>query len=69
MNRAIDEGIYDELIDPRLENNLNSTEMARMIASAAACIRHSARKRPKMSQVQLKKLINYYILNKNYNYN
>lgn len=52
LTSAIEDGIYDSIIDPRLENNFNPVEMARMIASAAACIRHSARKRPRMSQVQ-----------------
>lgn len=51
MTQALDEGQYGELVDPRLENNYNPNEMARMVASAAACIRHSARKRPRMMQV------------------
>lgn len=51
MSRALAEGNYDELVDMRLENEFNTQEMARMVACAAASIRHSARKRPKMSQV------------------
>ncbi|KAB1226167.1 Proline-rich receptor-like protein kinase PERK4 [Morella rubra] len=51
MTQALDEGQYGELVDPRLENNYNPNEMARMVASAAACIRHSARKRPRMMQI------------------
>ncbi|XP_022136397.1 proline-rich receptor-like protein kinase PERK4 [Momordica charantia] len=51
MNRALGEGIYDDLVDMRLENEFNTQEMARMVACAAAAIRHSARKRPKMSQI------------------
>ncbi|XP_038877288.1 proline-rich receptor-like protein kinase PERK4 [Benincasa hispida] len=51
MSRALMEGIYEELVDIRLENEFNTQEMARMVACAAASIRHSARKRPKMSQV------------------
>lgn len=51
FQHALEDGIYDELVDPRLENNYNPREMARMVASAAASIRHSARKRPKMSQI------------------
>lgn len=39
------------LIDPRLEGNYNPLEMARMVASAAACVRHSAKKRPRMNQI------------------
>ncbi|KAK6924342.1 Serine-threonine/tyrosine-protein kinase, catalytic domain [Dillenia turbinata] len=42
---------YDELVDPRLGNDYNRQEMARMIACTAASIRHSARRRPKMSQI------------------
>ncbi|XP_030498949.2 proline-rich receptor-like protein kinase PERK4 [Cannabis sativa] len=51
MQVALETGVYDELVDKRLEDNYNPHEMARMVASAAACIRHSARKRPKMSQI------------------
>ncbi|PON67682.1 Mitogen-activated protein kinase kinase kinase [Parasponia andersonii] len=51
LHRALEEGVYDELVDIRLENNYHPHEMARMVASAAASIRHSARKRPKMSQI------------------
>ncbi|KAI3446099.1 hypothetical protein Pfo_002764 [Paulownia fortunei] len=42
---------YEELVDPRLGNNYDHQEMLRMVASAGACIRHSARRRPKMSQI------------------
>ena len=58
LHRALEDGVYDELVDIRLENNYNPHEMARMVASAAASISHSARKRPKMSQVRC--LINVY---------
>lgn len=51
LTRAIEENKYDGLIDPRLQNNYDINEMARMVASAAACIRHSARRRPRMSKV------------------
>ncbi|KAL7002706.1 Proline-rich receptor-like protein kinase perk1 [Sarracenia purpurea var. burkii] len=44
-------GSYEELVDPRLGNDYNPAEMLRMVACAAACIRHSARRRPKMSQI------------------
>lgn len=50
---AVSEEKFDELVDSKLENNFNTVEMQRMIASAAACVRHSARRRPKMSQVWL----------------
>lgn len=51
MTKALEDGNYSELVDPRLENNFNPQEMARMVALAAASVRHSARRRPKMSQV------------------
>ncbi|KAJ3694557.1 hypothetical protein LUZ60_010037 [Juncus effusus] len=49
--QALEEGNYEQLVDPRLDNNLNPNEVARMIACAAACVRHSAKRRPRMSQV------------------
>lgn len=48
---AAQDGDYSELIDPRLENQYEPYEMARMVACAVAAVRHSARRRPKMSQV------------------
>ncbi|KAL6874670.1 hypothetical protein ACP4OV_013335 [Aristida adscensionis] len=51
MTRALEDGNHDALVDPRLGNEYNDNEMARMIACAAACVRHSARRRPRMSQV------------------
>ncbi|GAB2246707.1 hypothetical protein Droror1_Dr00006589 [Drosera rotundifolia] len=51
LSCALDEGNFEGLADPRLENNFNIQEMMRMAASAAASIRHSAKKRPKMSQI------------------
>lgn len=51
LSLALEDGEYDELVDPFLEKNYNLNEMARMVACAAASIRHSARKRPRMSQV------------------
>ncbi|OVA18688.1 Protein kinase domain [Macleaya cordata] len=51
LTNALADGNYEELVDPRLENNYNPSEMARMVACAAATIRHSARRRPKMSQI------------------
>ncbi|XP_073045658.1 proline-rich receptor-like protein kinase PERK15 [Primulina eburnea] len=49
--QAVEGGSYEELVDPHLENNYDHHVMLRMVASAAACIRHSARRRPKMSQI------------------
>jgi hypothetical protein len=51
--RALEDGNYDELVDARLGKDFNPNEIARMIACAAACVRHSARRRPRMSQVTL----------------
>ncbi|XP_071914158.1 proline-rich receptor-like protein kinase PERK15 isoform X2 [Coffea arabica] len=51
LSKALEDGDYSETVDPRLEGNYVAHEMARMIAAAAACIRHSARRRPKMSQI------------------
>lgn len=45
------EGNFDELLDPRLENRINRQELERMCASAAAAVRHSAKRRPKMKQI------------------
>lgn len=51
LKQALEEGIYDALVDPKLQGDYDSSEMTRMISCAAACIRHSARLRPRMSQV------------------
>ncbi|KAK0571544.1 hypothetical protein LWI29_017810 [Acer saccharum] len=51
LNRALEDGNFDGLIDSKLQNNYNHNEMARMVACAAACVRHSARRRPRMSQI------------------
>ncbi|CAM0876519.1 unnamed protein product [Alopecurus aequalis] len=51
LSRALAGGDYDALADPRLEGNYDLVEMARVAASAAACVRQSAKKRPKMSQI------------------
>ncbi|XP_047044899.1 proline-rich receptor-like protein kinase PERK1 [Lolium rigidum] len=51
LMRALEDGNYEELVDARLGKDFNPNEIARMIACAAACVRHSARRRPRMSQV------------------
>ncbi|XP_049376912.1 proline-rich receptor-like protein kinase PERK1 [Solanum stenotomum] len=51
LRSALDDGKLDALVDPCLGQNYNSEEMANMIACAAACVRHSSRRRPRMSQV------------------
>ncbi|PIA52600.1 hypothetical protein AQUCO_01000466v1 [Aquilegia coerulea] len=51
LTTALADEDYDELVDPRLHNVYNHNEIARMIACASASIRHSAKRRPKMSQI------------------
>lgn len=51
LTRALEDGNYDSLVDARLQRNYNTNEMARMVACAAASVRHSARRRPRMSQI------------------
>ncbi|KAL6220557.1 hypothetical protein ACLB2K_008313 [Fragaria x ananassa] len=51
LTRALEDGNYTELVDIGLDNTYNKEEMARMVACAAASIRHSAKRRPKMSQI------------------
>ncbi|KAI4380028.1 hypothetical protein MLD38_006262 [Melastoma candidum] len=51
LTRALEDGNFDSLVDPKLQNNYNHGEMARMVACAAACVRHSSRRRPRMSQI------------------
>ncbi|KAL0926625.1 hypothetical protein M5K25_002864 [Dendrobium thyrsiflorum] len=55
--QALADGNYDDVADHRLNGNYDPVEMARMIACAAACVRHSAKRRPKMSQVRLSSLL------------
>ncbi|XP_024981495.1 proline-rich receptor-like protein kinase PERK4 [Cynara cardunculus var. scolymus] len=45
------DGDYSKLVDPHLEGNYDNDEMARMASCAAAGVRHSAKRRPKMSQI------------------
>ncbi|XP_030443293.2 proline-rich receptor-like protein kinase PERK1 [Syzygium oleosum] len=51
LTRPLADVNFDSLVDPRLQNNYNHDEMARMVSCAAACVRHSARRRPRMSQI------------------
>ncbi|RWV77712.1 hypothetical protein GW17_00061422, partial [Ensete ventricosum] len=50
LTQAAEVGNYEALIDPHLEN-YDPSEMIRMIACAAACVRQSAKLRPRMSQI------------------
>ncbi|PPD90103.1 hypothetical protein GOBAR_DD12962 [Gossypium barbadense] len=49
--QALEAGNFGELIDPRLEKRYVEIELFRMIEAAAACVRHSAAKRPRMALV------------------
>ncbi|WVZ25298.1 hypothetical protein V8G54_003842, partial [Vigna mungo] len=49
--RAMETRNFSELVDPRLEKHFVESEMSRMVEAAAACVRHSAPKRPRMFQV------------------
>lgn len=51
LNRASEQGDFEGLADAKMNNGYDREEMARMVACAAACVRHSARRRPRMSQV------------------
>ncbi|KAF5193912.1 Proline-rich receptor-like protein kinase perk10 [Thalictrum thalictroides] len=51
LNQALETGDFSELADPRLEQRYIESEMIQMVEAAAACIRHSAPKRPRMVQV------------------
>ncbi|KAL6558479.1 Proline-rich receptor-like protein kinase perk1 [Orobanche minor] len=51
LTRALEDGNFDVLVDERIQNDHNHNEMARVVACAAACVRHSSRRRPRMSQV------------------
>ncbi|KAK4597249.1 hypothetical protein RGQ29_015002 [Quercus rubra] len=51
LSSALDNEEFIDLADPRLEMNYVESEMFHMIGVAAACVRHSAAKRPRMGQV------------------
>lgn len=48
---ALETDNFKEIADPALECRYSKTEMRRMVEAAAACIRHSVTKRPRMVQV------------------
>ncbi|KAJ8755719.1 hypothetical protein K2173_024263 [Erythroxylum novogranatense] len=50
MKQALEDENYNALVDSKLQN-YDSFEMKRIICCAAACVRHSARLRPSMSQI------------------
>ncbi|XP_063949255.1 proline-rich receptor-like protein kinase PERK1 [Daucus carota subsp. sativus] len=50
LSQAICDADFGTLVDARLQKNYDFTEMSRMVTCAAACVRHLARLRPKMSE-------------------
>ncbi|KAK3138265.1 hypothetical protein QOZ80_5AG0366590 [Eleusine coracana subsp. coracana] len=51
LTKALEEDVFDGLIDPELEANYDTDDMQLLIACAAAAVRHTARSRPRMSQI------------------
>ncbi|URE44217.1 PPR repeat [Musa troglodytarum] len=51
LTQALNDGEYDAFVDPRLRKKYAHNEMGRMVACAAVCVRHSARRRPRMSLI------------------
>ncbi|XP_030466032.2 proline-rich receptor-like protein kinase PERK8 [Syzygium oleosum] len=51
LTQALDDEDFEPLVDSKLQKQYVQSEMFRMIEAAAACVRHSATKRPRMSQV------------------
>ncbi|TYI16875.1 hypothetical protein ES332_A08G284800v1 [Gossypium tomentosum] len=51
LTKALDDGNFDCLADPKLGREYDHNEMVRMVACAAACAQLSARDRPRMSQI------------------
>ncbi|CAA7048408.1 unnamed protein product [Microthlaspi erraticum] len=51
MAKALNDGNFEGLVDPRLEDDFDVSEMTRMVACAAASVQHSAKRRPTMSQI------------------
>ncbi|GAB2225278.1 hypothetical protein Droror1_Dr00006069 [Drosera rotundifolia] len=51
LYRPLEGGDFDSLVDPQLQGDYDHAEMLRMVSCAAACIRHSGKRRPRMSQI------------------
>ncbi|KAK9052276.1 hypothetical protein SSX86_028905 [Deinandra increscens subsp. villosa] len=51
LSHAFETEDFKPLVDPKLGMNFVPNEMFRMIEAAAACVRHSATKRPSMGQI------------------
>lgn len=53
LTKALEQHVYDDLIDPKLDALYDAHDMHRLISCAAAAVRHTARSRPRMTQVSL----------------
>jgi hypothetical protein len=53
LSDALETGEFESFVDPKLGKNYIDSEMFCMIEVAAACVRHSASKRPRMGQVNI----------------
>ncbi|KAI4380158.1 hypothetical protein MLD38_006379 [Melastoma candidum] len=51
LKRALEDGNFDSIVDPKLQNIYDHGKMSLMVACAAACVHSSANHRPKMSQI------------------
>ncbi|CAH1413956.1 unnamed protein product [Lactuca virosa] len=51
LSHALETEDFEVLVDPKLGTNYVAKEMFHMIEAAAACVRHSAAKRPRMGQI------------------
>ncbi|KAM7270115.1 hypothetical protein ACFE04_029329 [Oxalis oulophora] len=51
LSQALDNEEFEALVDPKLGTSYVGSEMFRMIEAAAACVRHSSAKRPRMVQI------------------
>ncbi|WP_459593951.1 hypothetical protein, partial [Enterobacter hormaechei] len=51
LNQVSELGNFEVVVDKKLNNEYDKQEMARMVACAAACVRSTAPRRPRMDQV------------------
>ncbi|XP_054782062.1 proline-rich receptor-like protein kinase PERK15 [Prosopis cineraria] len=51
LSEAVENRNFEVIADPRLQNHYDVEEMLHMVSCAANCVRHSATRRPRMSQV------------------
>uniref|UniRef100_A0A0E0DTW9 non-specific serine/threonine protein kinase n=2 Tax=Oryza meridionalis TaxID=40149 RepID=A0A0E0DTW9_9ORYZ len=51
LTKALEQHVYDDLIDPKLDALYDAHDMHRLISCAAAAVRHTARSRPRMTQI------------------